>query len=161
MNTKVSIIVAIDKKRGIGCKNQLLYNIPDDLKRFRRITSGHPVIMGYKTFLSIGQPLPKRTNIVLSKDANLKIEGAFVFDSLIKAIDFAKTKDRDEVFVIGGASIYAQAIGLADRLYITVIDANKPADTFFPDYSEFRKIISEETSSYKDLHYKYLILERA
>lgn len=158
--TIVSIIVAIDTNRGIGFKNKLLYEIPEDLKRFRKITSDHPVIMGYNTFLSIGKPLPSRTNIVLNKDSNLKIAGAFVFDSMAKAIDFAKSKDKEEVFVIGGASVYAQAIDFADRLYLTIIDAEKTADTFFPEYPKFNKIISEKPGEYQGLKYKYVILEK-
>ena len=160
MSAIISIIVAVDNNRGIGYKNKLLYEIPEDLKRFRKITSGHPIIMGYKTFQSIGRPLPGRTNIVLSRDKNLKIDGVFVYDDIRKAIEFAKTKDDKEIFVIGGASIYAQAIDLADRLYLTVINAAKPADTFFPDYSGFTKIISNEHGLSDQLKYSYIILER-
>lgn len=159
-NTKTSIVVAIDKNRGIGYKNELLYKIPGDLKRFRRITLGHPVIMGYKTYQSIGHPLSKRTNIVLSRNKELKISGVYVFNNLEEAIDFAKSKDKDEVFIIGGASIYKQAISLADRLYLTIINDQKQADTYFPKYSEFKKNIFQQIKKYKDIKYKNIILER-
>lgn len=159
-STKLSIIVAVDKNRGIGCKNQLLYDIPEDLKRFRRITLNHPVIMGYNTFLSIGKPLKDRINIVLHKDAKTKIEGAYVFDNLLKAIDFAKSKDNEEAFIIGGASVYAQTIDIADRLYLTLVDASKKADTFFPDYSQYKKIIYKKNIKSDKFNYQYLVLER-
>lgn len=157
---KISIICAIDKNRGIGKNNKLLYNIPKDLEHFKRITFDHPVIMGENTYNSIGKPLPKRTNIVLSRDKDLKIPSCIICNSLEYAIETAQKKDQQEIFIIGGASVYAQAINIADKLYLTVIDAEKQADTFFPDYSNFKKIISQKDETSAGYNYKYLELER-
>ena len=140
----ISIIAAIDKNRALGYQNKLLVHLPEDLQHFKKITDGHLVIMGQNTFLSIGKPLPNRVNIVLSKDPEFKAEGCVVFDDLDKALAFAKTKESEEMFFIGGGQIYKQAMPLADKLYLTIIDAEYQADTWFPDYSEFDKIIREE-----------------
>ncbi len=158
---KISIIVAVGKNREIGKNNQLLWHLPEDLKRFKELTTNHPIIMGERTFNSIGRVLPNRTNIVLSQDANLKIDGAIVCSSIPKAIEVAQKHDDEEIFIIGGASIYAQTIDLADKLYLTLVDQNFDADVFFPDYSKFDKIISEsELQQSGDLSFKYLVLER-
>lgn len=153
----LSIIAVIGKNRELGKDNDLIWNLPSDLKRFREITKGHPVIMGRKTFESIGHPLPNRTNIVISRQD--KIPGVVVVHSLDEAIEQAGK--ISEVFVIGGGSVYAQAIDKADRLYLTIVDASSPAaDTFFPDYSRFTKIISEEAHEENGLHFTYLTLEK-
>jgi dihydrofolate reductase len=152
----LSIIAVIGKNRELGKDNDLIWNLPGDLKRFRKITEGHPVIMGRKTFQSIGHPLPKRLNIVISRQKN--IPGVTVVSSLEEAIDQAG--NDPEIFIIGGGSVYAQAIDKADRLYLTVVDAVAPdADTFFPDYSRFTKVISEEPQEENGIRYKYLTLE--
>ena len=160
----ISVIAAISENRAIGKNNQLLFRIPEDLKRFKTITSGHPVIMGRKTFESIGQPLPGRTNIVVTHDRNFHAQGLIVVHSLQEAIKsaFAKaTADKKEIFIIGGASIYAQALPFADKLYLTLVNQEYPeADAFFPDYSEFNKIISEEKRTYDGLAYTWVTLER-
>jgi dihydrofolate reductase len=128
----LSLIAAIGKNNEIGKDNRLLWNMPADLRYFRDTTSGHPVIMGWNTFKSIGRPLPNRQNIVISIDSAWNAEGVTTVGSLEEAIGLFKGKD-DEVFVIGGALTYAQAIALADRLYITHVDASFDADTFFPN----------------------------
>lgn len=157
---KISIISAIAKNRGIGKNNDLLYKIPDDLKRFRSITSGHPVIMGERTYYSIGKPLPDRLNIVLTKNPELNIKGVTMCGGIEEAIKVAADSDKDEIFFIGGGMIYRESITFADRLYLTLIDAEPEADTFFPDFSDFKTLISEETGCYQDINYKYIILER-
>lgn len=158
---KISIISAITKNRGIGKNNKLLFEIPDDLKHFKKITSGHPVIMGERTYYSIGRPLPNRLNIVLSKNPDLQIEGAINCGNIEEAIKVASDRDKDEIFFIGGGMIYGESIKYADRLYLTLIDAEPEADTFFPDYSEFKTIVSEELGGqFEDVNYKYIILER-
>lgn len=157
---KISIIVAIDKNRGIGKQGKLLCDIPEDLARFKRITIGHPVILGRKTFDSIGRCLPQRTNIIITRDKNYKVVGAIVVDSLEKALEEARKIDKDEVFIIGGGQIYNQAINLADKLYLTLINSVFEADTFFPDYSEFKKIVFEEAKELDGLKYKFVELER-
>lgn len=156
----ISIICAIDKNRGIGKNNQLLYKIPKDLAHFKKITSGHPVIMGLKTYQSIGRSLPKRLNIILTRDKNLKISGAIICHSLAEAVKFASKNDNNEIFIIGGANVFMQAINFVDKLYLTVIDAQEPADTFFPDYSNFKKIISSREENSSGYNYKYLELAK-
>lgn len=155
----ISIIAVIGKNRELGKDNHLLWNVPSDLKRFREITKGHPVIMGRKTFQSIGHPLPNRTNIVISREK--EIPGVIVVHSLDEAIEKANsTPGVEEIFVIGGGSVYAQAIGRADRLYLTVVDAAAPgADTFFPDYSRFTKVIEEFSHEENGIRYTYRTLE--
>jgi len=155
---KISLISAISEKtRAIGKDNKLLWDIPNDLDHFRKITSGHPVIMGYKTYLSIGRLLPKRLNIILSKN-DIDVNGAKICHSIPEAIDAARDKDNSEIFFIGGGSVYTQAIKFADKLYLTLVSGEYDADTFFPNYSEFDKIVSdkyEESNGYK---YRYVEL---
>lgn len=140
----VSVIVSIGPNREIGKNNRLLWNIPEDLQNFKKITNGHPVIMGQNTYFSIGKPLPNRTNIVVTLDKDLKVPGCEVVYSIPEAIKLAKKYDDGEIFIIGGASIYAQTIELADKLYVTMVEGKFDADTFFPEYKHlFKKIISE------------------
>lgn len=156
---KVSIVAAIASgNRALGKDNKLIYKIPEDLERFKNLTSGHTIIMGRKTFESIGRPLPNRTNIVISSDPNYKAEGITVVHSLDEALG----QLQGEIFIIGGGQVYQEAIGIADKLYLTVVEGNPEADTFFPDYSEFKKVIwqSEELQS-DGFKYKFLELERS
>jgi dihydrofolate reductase len=140
--TKLSLIAAIAEDRGLGKDGKLLFHIPRDLKRFKKITLGHPIIMGRKTFESIGRVLPGRTNIIITRNKDYKVKDGFVFNSLKKAVKFAKRKDKKEVFVIGGGQIYKQAINSADKLYLTLVKEKKLADTFFPEYEDkFKKIV--------------------
>ena len=142
----VSLIAALTKDRAIGRGNELIVRIPDDLKRFKALTSGNPVIMGRKTYESIGRPLPKRTNYVISRTPGLSIEGVTVCKSLDEALGLAQQEPAggDEIFVIGGGEIYAQALPKADKLYLTVVDSDETGDIFFPDYSTFTKIVHRE-----------------
>jgi len=158
----LSIIAVIGKNRELGRDNHLLWNIPSDLKRFREITKSHPVIMGRKTFQSIGHPLPNRANFVITRDQNFTAEGVTVVSSLNLAVEKAKAAPgHEEVFVIGGGQIYAEAIARANRLYLTLVDAQVPdADTFFPEYSKFTKIISEEPQTENGIRFTYLTLDR-
>lgn len=156
---KISIISCVAKNRGIGKNNKLLFYIPEDLKNFKKITMGHPIIMGYNTFKSIGRPLPGRLNIVLSSN-KIKIDGCQVIDSIDKAIKIALEKDKEEIFFIGGGMVYKQAISFANRLYLTIVDAAPEADTFFPNYSDFTKIINEEKNISENYKYKFMVLER-
>ncbi|KKP89462.1 MAG: Dihydrofolate reductase [Parcubacteria group bacterium GW2011_GWA2_36_10] len=156
----ISIIAAIDKNRALGYQNKLLVHLPEDLAHFKKITSGHPVIMGQNTYASIGRALPNRLNIVLSQDKNFTAPDCVVFNDLNKALDFAKSKDNDEIFFIGGANVYNQAIKIADKLYLTIIDAEYQADVWFPDYSNFKIIKEEEQQNAQGLKYKFLELIR-
>jgi dihydrofolate reductase len=135
----ISIISAIGKNNEIGKKNELLWSLPADMKHFREITSGHTVAMGQKTFESIGRPLPKRRNIVLTKDISFKMDGIEIVHSLEEFDDLLKkTCELDEeIFIIGGAQIYKLFIDKADKLYITHVDGEFPeADAFFPEISK-------------------------
>lgn len=128
----VSIIVAINKNNGIGMENELLYWLPNDLKRFKSLTTGHTIIMGRKTFESLPKgALPNRRNVVLSRQ-DITFEGAERYASLEEALK--SCKNEEEIFIIGGASLYNEAIKIADTLYITEIeDSEKEADAFFPN----------------------------
>lgn len=129
----ISIIAAIDEHRGLGFNNQLLCHLPADLQHFKAITMGKPIIMGRKTFESIGKPLPGRLNIILSH-RNLTIEGVEVFNSLETAL--ARTKDSFEVMIIGGERLFTEVLTQASRLYITQIHHQFTADVFFPEINE-------------------------
>ncbi|KTD79395.1 dihydrofolate reductase [Legionella waltersii] len=129
----ISLIAALDEAGGIGLNNQLLCHLPADLQYFKSTTMGKPIIMGRKTFESIGKPLPGRENIILSTTLN-KISGALVIDSLDKAL--VCLQDAPEIMIIGGEKIYKQAITFANRLYITKIHHLFNADAFFPKIRE-------------------------
>ncbi|WP_085907169.1 dihydrofolate reductase [Kiloniella majae] len=135
--TTVSLIVAHGKNRAIGKDNVMPWHIPGDLKFFKTQTMGKPVIMGRKTFQSIGRPLPGRLNIVITRDENFKAEGVRLSSSLEDALKLARVEVQrlggDELMIIGGAQIYMQSIDLADRLYITEVDLEPEADAFFPE----------------------------
>lgn len=123
------------EKNEIGFENQLLWHLPKDLKHFKDLTSGHPIIMGRKTYESIGKPLPNRTNIVVSRKKDWFEEGILIVGSLKEAIKFAKKID-EEVFVIGGGNIYGQTMDIVDKLEVTLVKADLEADTFFPKIDE-------------------------
>ena len=128
----VTIVVAMGRKNEIGKGNQLLWHLPKDLRHFKELTSGHPVIMGRKTFESIGRPLPNRTNIVVSRRDNWFQEGILIVGSLKEALKFAKKIDP-EVFIIGGGNIYSQTLDQAERLEVTHVNVTMEADAFFPE----------------------------
>ena len=131
----ISIIVAVAANGVIGDNNSLLWHISEDLRNFKRITSGHPVIMGRKTFESLGRPLPNRTNVVVSRTATA-IGGCRVAASLDEAI--AMFSADEEAFIIGGAQIYAQALDAADKIYITRVGRDYEGDTSFPEWDATR-----------------------
>ncbi|VVA44375.1 Dihydrofolate reductase [Candidatus Roizmanbacteria bacterium] len=158
---QVSIIAAIGKNRELGKDNKLLWHIPEDFKRFKTLTSNHIVIMGRKTYESLPEkfrPLPDRVNIVVTRDLNYAVEGVIVCHSIEKAIEKGKKYEKKEIFIIGGAQIYSLGIKYADKLYLTLVDKEYPdADTFFPDYSQFNKIVFEE--KHQDDKYSYKFIE--
>ncbi len=127
----ISIIVAVAENQVIGFDNHLLWHISEDLKRFKSITLGHHVIMGRKTYESVGKPLPGRINIVVSRKENYKVEGCLVAKSIDDALELAK--EDSEVFIIGGGDIYKQALPLTEKIYFTRVHAGFPGDTFFPE----------------------------
>ena len=156
----ISLICSIASDRAIGKGNKLLWDIPEDLKHFKEITSGHAIIMGENTYNSIGRALPGRTNIVLTKNKNFKAENCIVCHSLEELLEKAKELEKDEIFIIGGGQIYQQTIGLANKLYLTIVEGNYEADTYFPDYSDFKKIIRQEKHNNGKYRYTYLELEK-
>lgn len=140
---KISIIVAAAENNVIGGENKLLWHLPADLKFFKETTSGHHILMGRKTYESIGKPLPNRVNIVLSQDANYVKDGIFVCKSINEAISFAKNNKESELFIIGGGQIYEKSISIADTIYLTKIDEVFSGDTYFPELTSDWKLTSE------------------
>lgn len=158
---RISIIAAIaEKDRAIGKDNALLWHIPEDFKHFKDLTSGHAIIMGENTHRSIGRPLPNRTNIVLSINPDFSPEGCLVVRSIDEALEQARIVETDEVFICGGASIYRQFLPLADRLYLTLVEGEYAADTFFPDYGDFPREISRKASEDGTYRYSFVTLEK-
>ncbi|MDC9728851.1 MAG: dihydrofolate reductase [Methyloprofundus sp.] len=131
---KLSLIVAMAENRTIGINKQMPWHLSADLKKFKKITMGHPIIMGRKTFESIGRPLPGRKNIVISRNADYKQEGCVVFNDLESAIE--SCCKEEEVFVIGGATLYEVALEKSDRLYVTEINKSFSGDTWFPEINK-------------------------
>ncbi len=160
----ISLIVAMDQNRLIGKENDLPWRLPEDLKYFKRITTSHTIVMGRKTFESIGRPLPNRENVVLTRQKDYQQEGATVSHSVeeLEALDAEK---KDELFVIGGATLYEQTLDVANRLYITHIEESFEGDTNFPaiDLSEWKVIskqqgIKDEKNPYT---YYFTVYERS
>jgi dihydrofolate reductase len=160
----LSLIFALDEKNGIGKKNQLPWHLPADLKKFKQITMGHHMLMGRKTWESIGKALPGRTSVVISRTAEIYVESVITKRSLQEAIDFAKLKGEKEAFVIGGAQLFADAIPLADRFYLTRIHHTFDADTFLPPINMNEWKILEEQYFRDDeknaYDFTFYILER-
>lgn len=157
---RLSMIVAVDETRAIGRNNQLLWHIPEDLKRFKELTTGHTVVMGENTYYSIGKPLPNRKNIIVTLNQSLELPGCVVTHSIEEALQQAREVEEKEIFIIGGASIYKQFLPLIERLYLTLVQGKHEADTFFPEYDDFKKVISEEQGNNGEYQYTYYILER-
>ena len=158
---KISIIAAIGSNRELGKDNKLLWHIPEDMHHFKQITWGHPVIMGRRTYESIGHPLESRINIVLTKDpADLKDHDVLTAHTIEEAVSLGESRDTREIFFIGGGEIYHQAIKLADKLYLTVVAGKFDADTYFPDYSDFQKVLFKKEGKYKEYNYTFLELSK-
>jgi dihydrofolate reductase len=159
----INVIVAVGKNNEIGGPDGLLWHLSSDLKRFKEITMGHPMIMGRKTFESIGRVLPGRTSLVISREASQRVsesEGLIWVESLEEALEKAKQLD-DEVFVIGGGQIYAQALPYADRIYLTKVLADFPqADVFFPEIVGFEDFVPELTGEENELKWEYGVIGR-
>lgn len=145
----ISLLVAHDVQRVIGKDNQMPWHIPEELAYFKKMTMGKAIVMGRKTFESIGRPLPGRLNIIVTRNETYEAEGITVVHDLQTAIQKAK-EYSEEVVIIGGAQIFDMAMGLADRLYITVIENSYPGDTFFPEYKEGWQLTSESDVQYAE-----------
>lgn len=156
---KLALIAALAANRMIGRDNGMPWHLPEDLKRFRALTMGHPIIMGRKTWDSLGRPLPGRTSIVVSRQADLDIAGAHVAPSLDAAIERAATAEGgDEAFVIGGAQLYALALPRVDRLLLTEIADAFDGDTMFPDFdrADWVETAREDAVSAGGLRYAFV-----
>ena len=165
-STPIVIVAAMGRNtRVIGDNNQLLWHIPADLKRFKSLTLGHPIIMGRKTFESIikilGKPLPVRTNIVVTRDPEYKYGGAISVTSLEEAFQVAQKENPVEIHIGGGTQIYEQALPHVDKLYLTFIDDDQNGDSIFPDFSNNFKITKEyPPENYEGLSYQWVDWER-
>jgi len=151
----ISLIVAMDEQRGIGKDGRLPWRLSSDLKRFRELTMGHHMIVGRKTFESIGKPLPGRQTIVVTRNASFKADGCIVAGSVQAALAAAQERGEPEVFVIGGAEIYAQVLDVADRIYLTQVHAEVDADTFFPELKHDRWTETQSTRQAADERNQY------
>lgn len=160
--SRIALIVAMASNRTIGLNNTLPWRCPEDLKHFKTLTMGHPMIMGRKTFDSIGRPLPGRTTVVVTRDRNLKIDGCLISHSLPEAI--AACGNDTEIFIVGGADIYAQAMPLVDTLYITEIQQDVEGDAHFPDLdqSTWQEVAREKHSQQlpQPLEYHFVTYQR-
>ena len=155
----ISLIVAHDENRVIGYKNELPWHLPGDLKYFKEMTMGKPIVMGRKTFESIGRPLPGRRNIVITRNADYKAEGIEVVGSLKDALTLVS--DAEEIMIIGGAQIFEQVMPIADKLYITLINHTFKGDTYFPTYDEWKKTSClEPVKSDEGFTFQYCIFEK-
>jgi dihydrofolate reductase len=159
---KISLIVAMAANRAIGLNNKMPWHLSADLKKFKQITMGSPILMGRKTYESIGRPLPGRRNIIISRNADYQQDGCLIFSNLEKAI--ASCQQYDELFIIGGAKLYESTLPVADKLYLTEINKEFEADTFFPviNRDEWREIAREDISDDPsvDFLYSFITLER-
>lgn len=161
----MKLIVAADNKWGIGYNNKLLISIPGDLKRFKELTTGHVVVLGRKTLETFPKqkPLPNRTNIILSRDKNYKVEGAVVVNSIDELKEELKKYNTDDVFIIGGDSIYKQMIDMCDTALVTRIDHTYAADAFFPNLDasdEWEITETDEEQSCFDITYEFVTYKR-
>lgn len=159
---QLSIIVAMDRNRVIGKNDTLPWRISEDLKHFKKITMGKPIVMGRKTHESIGRPLPGRENIIITRDKNYQAEGCTVLHSLEDI--FTHCQDVDEVMITGGSEIYKYALEKASRLYLTEVHAELEGDTFFPEFdrNEWQEIARESFKSDEknEFDYSFVVLER-
>jgi dihydrofolate reductase len=159
---KLSLIVAMSENRVIGRDKDLPWHIPEDLKYFKKVTKGHPMIMGRKTFESIGRPLPQRRNIVLTRQEGFQLQGAEVFKSFDEALSVLRSElpPGAEVFVIGGEEIFRLALPLADKIYLTLVHDEFEGDAFFPEFDESKFIQSDLGTGVGELPHTYFTFER-
>jgi dihydrofolate reductase len=160
----LSAIVAMSENRVIGKDNTLPWHLPADLKHFKEITTGHFIIMGRKTFESIGKPLPNRSNIVLSRDINYQAPGCETVSTIDEALRMAEAAQQNEIFIIGGAEIYRQLLPTIERLYITIVHCNIGGDAWFPELSptEWQEVSRErrEADEKNAFAYSFITLAR-
>lgn len=160
---KISLVVAMDKNRIIGANNQLPWHLPADLAHFKRLTINKPIVMGRKTYESIGRPLPQRRNIIITRNADFRAEACEVFHSLDAALE--NLKNEEEVMVIGGGELFAQILSQATTLYLTIVDAKVDGDVYFPDWNanEWQEVESQfnQADEKNPFNYTFLTLKRS
>jgi dihydrofolate reductase len=161
---RLSAIAALSENRVIGINNQLPWHLPADLKHFKTLTTGHPIVMGRKTYESIGRPLPNRTNIILTRDANYQAPGCFVFNDINSAMQSDAVQNANEIFIIGGAMIYAELLPQIERLYLTIVKTVIEGDAFFPEIiaNEWQEVgrESHEADEANLYAYDFVLMER-
>lgn len=161
---KIIIIVATGQNRVIGKNGKIPWRLSADLRRFKELTMGHPIIMGRKTYESLGKPLPGRTNIILSLDGNFKAEGCKVLCFLIEALEIASTLDSEKIFIMGGGQVYKDALFFADEIYLTLVKASFEGDVFFPELNpaEWSEVNREqhEKDEKNPYDYEFIVYER-
>ena len=159
LSKMIKIIVAISKNRVIGDSNKLIWNLPSDLKRFKEITTGHPIVMGRKTYQSIGRPLPNRRNIIITRDEEYEVEGCEVVNSIEEALLLT----GNDCFIIGGGEIYKQTLHIAEQIYMTIVDEEFLGDTQFPELtnswyvSKKEDFLSDDKNPY---NYSFILYEK-
>jgi dihydrofolate reductase len=161
MKPRISIIVAMAKNRVIGANNKIPWHLPNELKMFKRLTMGHHIVMGRKTYESIGRLLPGRTTVIVTRQRDYAVPGAIIAHSLTDAIN-AAARD-DEIFVIGGAEVFREALPLASRVHLSTVDAEPAGDTFMPELDADWRETSAETFPADENHayaYYYAVLDR-
>ncbi|MDQ0298391.1 dihydrofolate reductase [Salibacterium salarium] len=160
----ISFVAAMDEKRVIGADNKMPWYLPNDLKHFKKVTHGNPIVMGRKTFESIGKPLPGRRNIIITSDVDYKAQGCEVLHSVEDIQSLQTEPSEEEIFVIGGATIFEQTFALASKMYLTIIHDTFSGDTYFPAWNEeeWKKLEEVEgTMDEKNNHpHTFLTLER-
>ncbi len=159
---RIVIVVAMSENRAIGKDNQLLWQMPADLQHFKKITMGKPILMGRKTYQSIGRPLPGRTNVIVTRDENFKADGCVVVHSIEAAL--MAVEDQEEICVIGGAELFQQMLPLVEKIYLTIVHHEFAADTFFPEINvaEWKEIekVTHEADEKNKYAYDFLVLQK-
>lgn len=152
----IKIIASISKNRVLGNDNKLIWSLPNDLKRFKELTTDNTVVMGRKTYESIGRPLPKRRNIIVTRDENYSVDGCEIANSIEEALMLC----NNDCFIIGGSEIYKQTIGISDKIYLTLVEAEFEGDTFFPEISDdWFKVSKIENNEDEKHEYKYSFID--
>ena len=157
---KISLIVAMATNRAIGLDNKMPWHLSADLKKFKAITMGSPIVMGRKTYESIGRPLPGRSNIIISRNLDYQQTGCIVFNDIKSAIE-SISKENEEIFIIGGAELYNTILPLANNLYLTLINQHFAGDTFFPeiDFNAWKEVSREDISDDPSVNFSYSFLK--
>jgi len=161
---KISAIVAMSENHVIGDDNQLPWHLPADLKHFKTITSGHPILMGRKTYESIGRPLPNRTNIIITRNASYEAPGCIVVQSINEAVESAASLGSNEIFIIGGAEVYKQLLPNIERIYLTIVHDVFDGDAFFPEFNANdwieKEKVKHDADENNEYAYSFILMER-